>query len=179
MLIHRAAELSDVACSLFERGRVISAFLITRGLLETAALMCYLRERVCGVTDADGLSDLDDFLMRALLGSRDGDIEVRALNVLTLVNSVAKKIPFFRNSYDSLSEFAHPNWSGLLGSYAKHDLEKLLVTLGREAVNVPPRIGLPVLVGVLEDFIHHDNDLGGKLPEFIQLCEVALREGAT
>ena len=43
-------------------------------------------------------SELDDFLMRALLGSRKTDAKIQALNVLTIVNRVAKKTAFFRTS---------------------------------------------------------------------------------
>ena len=175
VLIHRAAEFADVACSLFEQRRVVSACLTTRGLLEAAALICDLRDRVCNVIKGEAsLSNLDDFLMRALLGSREPGAEVQAINVLTVVDRAAKRHVFFRNSYDRLSEFAHPNWWGLLGSYAEHDLEKRLVTLGREAANVPPRFGLTVLVGALEAFIYFYNDLGARVPQFIQLCEAAL-----
>ena len=178
-LLHRAAELAEVACDLFSRDRIVSAFLITRGLLETGAVLFDLRDRVVDAIDASRLSELDDFLMRALLGSREPDAKIQALNVLSIIDRVSKKATFFRNSYDRLSEFAHPNWSGVLASYSKGDEKNLLLNLGADVAKVPPRIGLSVLVGVLEMFIFNYNDLGSRLPDFIKLCEKSLEGEAT
>ncbi len=178
-LLHRAAELAGVACDLFRRNRVVSAFLITRGLLETAAVLCDLRDRVVGAIDTSMLSELDDFLMRALMGSRETNAKIQALNVMTIVDRVAKKTTFYRNSYDTLSEFAHPNWSGVLASYSKHDAKNLLVNLGADVAKMSPRIGLPILIGVLEAFIFCYKDLGLRLPDFIKLCEQSLVKEAT
>src|SRR5713101_969704 len=175
VLLHRAAELAEVSCALFTQKRIVSAFMVTRGLLETAALLCDLHGRVIRTADSSALDDLDGFLMQALLGTREPDTKVRALNVLTIIKRVAKKMPFFLQSYDILSEFAHPNWSGGLASYSKRDKGSPFVTnLGAEVASVSPRVGLRVLVGTLEVFIFYYNDLGSRIPEFIRLCEDAL-----
>lgn len=174
LLIHRAAEISSAACDLFERGRLVAAFVLTRALLETVASLYCLYKRVSQVKDPASLADIDTFLKRSLFGSRKAEIEIQAINVLTLVNQVSKDLPEFQASYDILSEFAHPNWSGLTGAYGKTDTDKLWVDLGSKVAQVPPRIGLSSFVGALEMFIHYYDDLADRLPPFIKICEAAL-----
>ena len=66
----------------------------------------------------------------------------------------------------------------MLASYSKGDAKNLLLSLGADVAKVPPRIGLPILVGVLEAFIFYYNDLGPRLPDFIKLCEQSLASDA-
>ena len=84
-----------------------------------------------------------------------------------------KTIEGFRKQCDSLSEFAHPNYSGTTGLYSKNDTEKILTDFGSEVRNTdPPRhIGVINLSVALMIFEHTYNKLSDRMQEFIALCE--------
>ena len=109
--------------------------------------------------------------MKALFGAKDGRGPAEAVNILTAINHVNKEVENFKNIYDSLSEFAHPNWSGVSGSYSKIDKENIWLDLGIEVREVPLIIGLLPLVGTLEFFKIYYNKMVDVLPDFIKICE--------
>jgi hypothetical protein len=53
------------------------------------------------------------------LGRRDGreTEESKALQVLSAIDRLTKKISIAREAYDSLSEYSHPNWFGTAGMF--------------------------------------------------------------
>jgi hypothetical protein len=61
--------------------------------------------------------DLNEVLMRMLAGSRLWDDGPKALQILSCIDRMDKKVPGVRKSYDVLSEIAHPNWRGVFGMY--------------------------------------------------------------
>jgi hypothetical protein len=44
---------------------------------------------------------------------------------------VDRELPGFVEAYNLLSEFAHPNWLGVVALYSKHDPEKFRTKFGR------------------------------------------------
>ena len=44
---------------------------------------------------------------------------------------VDRELPGFDEPYNLLSEFAHPNWLGVVGLYSKHDEENFRTEFGR------------------------------------------------
>lgn len=173
LLIHRIDELGIVACDLFEKRTPVSAFIITRALLETAASMYCLHRRVSEVIQTAQIGAVDEFLMKTLSGWKDPGAQIQAVNVLTLVDRVNRDLPHFRQAYDALSEFAHPNWSGVEGAYGEVDFQKLWVDLGHSN-RVPTRTGLCALVGGLELFFHFYTGMLSHMSEFTRICEEAL-----
>lgn len=63
-------------------------------------------------------------------GSKNGwtDIPV-AINVLTFVQRLDKKMPGFEAAYNSLSEYAHPNWHQVSGLYSKSTVKTSSCTM--------------------------------------------------
>ena len=61
--------------------------------------------------NAKSLGDLDTYLMRLSMGNRTWEELPVAINVLTFVDDVDKKVEGFRKQYDSLSEYAHPSFT--------------------------------------------------------------------
>lgn len=57
--------------------------------------------------------------MRLLAGSKVWEDGPQALQILTCIDRMDKKVPGVRVHYDFLSEIAHPNWGGVVGMYAK------------------------------------------------------------
>jgi len=111
------------------------------------------------------------------MGDRLAESKAESINALTLVNHLSKIAPGVRKSYDDLSEFAHPNWSGSFGSYGTINEKEMKLELGiRKDFNTfPYRIALNALIASLETFCLFYNDLAGIIPEFSKLCEESLK----
>ena len=171
VLFYRITELGEVAIELFERKKVVSAFIMTRSVMETAGMLCLLCKKIEKVVDDRNVGGIDDFLMKALFGAKDGKGPTEALNILTAINHTNNKVDNFRDVYDSLSEFAHPNWSGVSGAYSKIDKENIWVDLGAEVKEIPLCIGLSPLVGTLEFFTVVYNNMADYLPNFVEICD--------
>ena len=171
VLLYRVTELAEVACMLYEQNTIVSAFIMTRCVMETVAMLYWLYSRIDQVVQSNDLGDLDAFLMRAMFGWRDGSMPAKAFNVLTAIDQMDKEFPSYRALYDSLSEFIHPNWSGVHGAYAKTDKENFSEDLGPEVTELPLPIGLIPLRASLEAFKFYYDKLSAMFPSFIKICD--------
>jgi hypothetical protein len=74
---------------------------------------------------------LNDKLMKMFAGSKTWADGPAAINVLTFVRHLDRKLPGFLAAYESLSEYAHPNWRGVSGLYSKIEREDFTAYFGR------------------------------------------------
>ena len=121
VLSWRMAELSGSAFENFERDRLATAIVLTRAAMETSAVLWYLSGKVAAAVDAKAVGDIDGYLMRLMMGSRTDSALMQPVNVLTMVDHVAKEVDGFRHQYDVLCEYTHPNWAGTSLLYLKHN----------------------------------------------------------
>lgn len=129
-LIWRTEELARNACDALERDDFAAAAILTRGVTESAALVWRLRE----LLDARHMQteeQLHETLMRILLGTKSWNDFPDPINVLTCLDRMEKRVPGVRHAYDSLSEFAHPNWRGVLGLFSRTDEVEFTTYFGR------------------------------------------------
>ncbi len=70
--------------------------------------------------------------MSRLFGSRNNPDLPEATNILNAVDRVAKHVPHFRENYDRLSEFVHPNYTGTFQTFALIDKLNLAVKFADE-----------------------------------------------
>lgn len=157
-LIHRISPLATPAVDLFERGQVIPAIVLTRAVHETVAVFYSMRKRLERFLEDKDVQALDEFLMQCLFGSRNNPGKRPARNVLSFVDDAAKNVPEFRTIYDSLSEYAHPNWAGTFGSFGEIDKENFEVKLGPTGRTRAWVTGVSALAGALMLFHHYYND---------------------
>ena len=159
LLIHRLSDLADVAIELYESGRLVPAFIITRSVVETTAVAYWLYQKSQEFIEKQDEEAFDEFLMKGMLGSKDGTTKYESCNVLTAVDRLDKEFPGLRDMYNTLCEFTHPNWSGVMGSYSKIEEEKYLLHLGKEHRQLPLAFGLGSLIGGLAIFQDYYNSL--------------------
>ena len=107
-LIWRTEELARNACDALEKGDYAAAGLLTRAVAESAALTWYLL-KILQTRAHRTTEQLNDVLWRVATGSKKWKDVSEAVNILTCVERIDRTLPGFRNTYDSLSEFAHPN----------------------------------------------------------------------
>ena len=143
-LIWRTEELARTACDALEQDDLTAAALLARATVESAAIAWKLMELL---DDRQKMSpkELNEVLTRLLAGSRLWDDGPQALQILSCIDRMDKKVPGVRKSYDVLSEIAHPNWRGVFGMYSKTDEAKFTAHFGRtlRAVRIclQPNIG--------------------------------------
>lgn len=177
-LIWRMAELSHGAFENFEKNRLALAILETRAAVETSAALWYLHAKLDATLKVGAVGDIDDFLMKLTMGSRtDPDIMPQAISVLTFVDRVEKDVKGFRQQYDRLCEFAHPNWAGTALLYSKHDQAKLWTDFGANirGIEGPKHVGVTNFSVALMFFERSYNRIADIMPAFIKLCEGSAR----
>lgn len=164
LLLHRTAALAKAAVALFEKGAVIPAVILTRSIVETLAVLFEFHERLQHFLKEETKDHhaLDEFLMRCLMGSRNHrDTNMpTATNILTLIDRVEKTAPGFRSVYDSLCEYAHPNWAGTFGAFGNAVSETTELELGPQTRIPAYSAGLSTLSGSLIAFEHYYQESG-------------------
>jgi hypothetical protein len=167
-LAWRTEELGRNACALLERDDLAAGALLTRAITESAAFIFRLKD-LLDTRATRELSEMHDTVVRMGVGWK-GDPEFpEAVNILTLVGRMEKKIPGTRKAYDSLSEFAHPNWSGVAGLFAENDHEKFLTRFGRgwEKRDYARQSTANLLVASLHIFCSSYNEISEELPNYL------------
>lgn len=173
----RMAELGRAALENFERDCLAAAIILTRATVEGSAALWHLQGKVAAAIDANELADIDEYLMRLIMGSKTESTLPQAVNVLSFVDRVDKDIPGFRHQYDVLSEYAHPNWAGTSLLYSKHDQERLVTDFGKNVrkLDGPKDIGIVNLSVSLAMFERGCDLLSELMPAFTALCESNLK----
>jgi hypothetical protein len=128
-LIWRTEELARNACKSLECDDFAVAAILTRSITENAALTWKLKE-ILDKRTGKSPEELNTALMRALAGSKTWEEAPAPYNVLSCLDALAKTIDGARQTYESLSEFSHPNWRGVMGLYSRTDKEKFITYFG-------------------------------------------------
>ncbi len=177
-LCWRTEELARICCELYERGELAAATTLTRACMENAAAIWYLNKNIKKVIDSKEVADIDDTLMKLLLGSKNDLGKVAAINVMTFIERVDKDIPGFRGNYETMCEFAHPNWLGTAYLYSKNNTDNVWTDLGRDVRDTESVAvhGLNNLNLALSMFQHSYKEMSDLMPDFINLCENVLNK---
>ncbi len=171
-LIWRTEELARTAYQALDRGDYAASAILTRAILENVALVWRLVDAIESRSNYTP-HEFDDFLMRLLLGSKQWSEFPDPINVLTLVDRLEKKASGFREIYDDLSEFAHPNWSGTAGLYSTHNQSQIITCFGRKCRgkdSTQRKLGHGLL-GALIDFELGYNRIADLMPLYIAELE--------
>lgn len=177
----RMAELSRGAFESFENNQIARAILLTRAAVETGAGLWYLGAKLDAAVKAGAEGDINDYLMKLMMGSRTNPEMPSAISVLTFVARVEKDVEGFSQQYDLLSEYSHPNWAGTARLYSKPDATNLWTDFGRNIRGIAPpkKVGIINLSVALMFFELSYNRVGDNMPAFIALCENNSKEGGT
>jgi len=166
-LIHRVTWLAEGAASEFAAKRWIPATVLVRAIAEPIAVLHSLRSHVEVAQQTRTDDSLTEFLRRMMVGSRTDHELPQTINVLTMINKVDDDFPKFRKTYDDLSEYAHPNWCGVLGAFSELDREKYRTTFKpRDASH-----NMSALMGYLEVAQYIYNECGAKIVELSKAFE--------
>jgi len=180
-LLYRATDLADAACLLFEKENVVSAACITRAFQETLAVLFFINRKVKKAIKDKDVPQLDEVLMKTLMGAKNNPDMPDPVNILTMIDMVDKEIPHFRAVYDNLSELSHPNWAGTLGIYTRINKEKVWTDFGRNiklGESTKAQSVLSLFAG-LELIVHIYDEFADFLPDLVKICEDEIRSKAS
>ena len=152
LLIHRVSALAVAAVDLHDKGNHLAAATITRSILETTAVAFAIEKNLNKFLRVQDVKALDRFLMKILIASGAPDANHPAIDITGLVNSVNTRKPGFKDSYNQLCEYVHPNWAGLLGTFGQVDQASLILSLGSSQYAGAWATGVDALVNSLEEF---------------------------
>lgn len=140
-LLYRSTALANGTADAWNAGNVVCAVLCARALVETIAISVYLKDelqRLIAARDADALDALANkhlFATRNEQAVADGYGHM-ATNILSHIDRLDKKIAGARDTYDFLSEWAHPNGSGHFFTFGDLDKQTGKVTFHEVAPRV-------------------------------------------
>jgi hypothetical protein len=162
--LHRVIALAEGASSEWNARRLLNVSVLLRALVETVASFFAIAEQGASLLDAGDLRGFHARVIKAMFGirqDRDKYPELpEAVNVLTLVDRLAKLLPNIRRYYDALCELVHPNSDGItVFGEVDHETYELLLgqDLDRDRFLVASVMGgirmialIPVLFGLTE-----------------------------
>ncbi len=142
-IFKRIEELTANIFVMCSNNSLVSAMILQRALMETVALFWLFLKKLDVAIKTNKFDNLNDFLTKSLSGARS-DIateefnRTESINILTCLDSMDKVIPGYRECYDFLSEFAHPNSAGICKIYSKPDWNNREIHFGnnREKINI-------------------------------------------
>jgi hypothetical protein len=149
-LIHRAEDLATSAIFLANSGNKVPSVIISRAIIETAAALFLLNQKVCHfMIDQIDVDRLDSYLMRSLYGSKADDAKYTVFNIQRAVDALRKVHPDIADLYDKCSEIVHPGWQGVQGSYASFDDSGHQLKLGKHYSTLSEdNIWQPIIAGL-------------------------------
>ena len=190
IFLYRVVELSKIAIELIDKKKYLAAAILIRSTMETTAMLYYVYDKMKLVVEKNDVGDIDEYLMRVMLGCKEKEDLAKPINVLTAVQKVDKwlnkvkpesakgntKNPFM-GFYDGLSDYTHPNWYGGLGAYGEVDDEFMFLKLSDCATpNIPISQVVGPLAATLSVFKHVYMEINSLMKTFIKTCENDLKE---
>jgi len=179
-MIWRFTELAQEAFDNLNRKRFAAAMVLTRAAVETGAALWYLHEKIKkGIATAD-LGDLGEKLEKLTVGYKEQTALAdfpEAINVMTFVEQLDKKIDGFARAYATLCEYSHPNHQGAAGLFSWPHADTGLVEFGsniRELETHEVICALNLSAAVMM-FDHCYAAIAKSMPQLVALCEKAAR----
>jgi hypothetical protein len=123
--LRRTIELTEAAIREINRRNLVTTALLSRGTLETSCLLWDVMRQIESVVqtgDTANITELLGILAKSLLGGKAKDVmiddSIVARNVVTVIERLSKKLSVpLDGFYARLSEFAHPNYHGMMATY--------------------------------------------------------------
>ena len=113
-LVRRQAELSEIACNMFASSKELPGLLITRSIMETTAILFFLKEKVEAAINSRSRQHFDTELLHLLNGfgiTVEDSLELKFSkfsNIKFAIDRLEGWIKGFRWQYDAVCELTHP-----------------------------------------------------------------------
>ncbi|WP_024341217.1 hypothetical protein [Bradyrhizobium japonicum] len=171
-VLYRLVALAEGTALSWNAAIPLPAFLCTRAIVETVALLVDFEARTAKLLEAEDLKGLDELTMNRIFSSRDeewvrAEPKFKTVNVMTHIEKLDRLLPGALGHYERLSERCHPNWLGHHEMFASTDYRNGTVTYdSSKAMKDGTAIiaGL-TLLGVVEHCLRQLRQLSEKVSE--------------
>ena len=179
--LRRTLAVVDVSIREINEQHPITACVLVRAAFETACLINDLAVKTMNLAESKDTAELPEFelhVKRAAGGGRFGGIQsvgVRRLRIGKVIDRVSFELGGIpKRNYNLLSEFAHPNYPGMLAAYKEVGKKGCVTTFTECECDIRHQIvGIAVgsLFATSEVFDLAFKALVPSLKEFVMLCE--------
>jgi hypothetical protein len=135
--LYRMVDLGSASLAMFQEGRLVPGCTLTRSLYETVAQLHYFKLKLTDFIDNPNIPEIADFAIRMSWGSKERSSHPDPIQILTALKHLNKEFPGSQDEYFHLCEYAHPNFKGALGTYARIERTSLEVAFGINPQNLP------------------------------------------
>jgi hypothetical protein len=133
-IAHRFVALAEGTAISWNASNPLSAVLNARASMETFASYYEFGTQLAKLVPLDDFEAIDNLITKCLFGTRDEEMlkefpDLKARQILNSIDMVDKTaISGFRDHYDTLSEFCHPNSFGHRGLFSSTDRQTGITT---------------------------------------------------
>lgn len=154
----RKHDLMVQSYALHQQGHALGARILLRSGFETLATLTYLNMLMQLVLDGElNFHVFGEKSALLLLGSRNNEEMPDAINILTVLEKCDKRYPGLMNTYQGLSESAHPNYEGLMGGYSTTNYDEYETTFSNRWMELYGDRHLDAMMLCIGTF-HHEYD---------------------
>lgn len=190
-LLCRMIDLTESTIKLYRNGRKNSAFILTRAIFETIALLFLIYERLERVVENKKLGDIDLFLSRIVAGGKSDStpewapgVRAKAINIGKAIERLDKrfrgKSRGFASDYGLLCDFTHPNCFGGIISYAKWEKKNDIIVFCFSVSHKPFQqhlgVGIVCLCMCLDIFNHYYRKMEDVVQSFTDVWKTQRRK---
>jgi len=194
VLLCRMIDLAESTIELYRNGRRNSAFILTRAIFETTALLFLIYERLERIVETNKLGDIDLFLSRIVAGGKSDStpewipgVPAKAINIGKAIERLDKKFKLkgrgMASDYGFLCDFTHPNSPGGILSYAKWEKKNDILVFWFSVSHKPfPQhlgFGLVCLCMCLDIFNHYYQKMEDVVQGFTNVWGTQRRKAKT
>ena len=135
----RVAELAGAAIGSFRKDQRLTSMTLTRSAFESVALLAHLNDQLGEI--AAGRLKVNEATVESfgalLFGMRHRDsVGFTSKNVLSLIDKLDRRYKGYRDLYDRLCEYTHPNLPGGLGAFYAGTDSKGLMQLHPTSISI-------------------------------------------
>ena len=168
-LLHRSVELGSDAKFLYENKRMMSSFILSRAIFETAIVMRWAVMSMERYLSTGKVDVLDDTLMLTIGGSRLEGAKLSAKNIITILQQLDKRHPSstgrtYQRIYSWFSEYAHPNSGSTINQFATIDRARVRMIFGSGVGKLPDKLPIHALYMALGQIL-------GAFQEYMSLLQ--------
>lgn len=191
VMTYRACDLAEAYVREANARAFIPCFLLSRALFEGACALYDLALRIDALVASDATKDVEAFdthVMALMHGTKSSNwralgASLQSVNVLTLVDRVAKKVgTYVTEAYEDLSEFCHPNAAGAATSFAPPELaEPAAVFVASPALSDSTGVAWHIRATNVALYLHLQAAamIQSSSPSLVSLCERAIHKAGT
>lgn len=171
LALHRVVDLSTETSNAWNSKKPVVAIILVRAVIENCAYLYDIASKLRMNIQNNDFQSIHDLIINRMMGSRTIKGLQESVNVMTVIDKVDKTIAGFRDHYEFLCDFCHPNYSGMHGLYGKINKKEKYFDINRD-FGMTEQVFTFLLTGILpglQIFEESMNQIEEMYPEITKL----------